>query len=182
MGLAALWLAATAVATPVKIEHDELQDSANATRLFCIRLKNVAADIPLQPTVMYRFHKESQQLLLTQDDNDTEVFSAYHTFDGVGRVEYIITAGNVFWTPENTSLGSFATFEQLEPPTTQTTTLETTPTTTHRLAQTAQVQIAHHAYEDDTATHYHRNYTGGVFLWFALALIVFSFIFFGLQP
>lgn len=179
MGLACFWLAATAVATPVKIEHEEMLDSTNATRLFSIRLKNVAADTPLQPTVMYRFHDESQQLLLAQDDNDTEVFSAYHTFDGVGKVEYIITAGNVFWTPENASSGSFATFEQLQPPTTTTPTTSTTAT-----SSTAEPHVARHVIgidEDTGSAHYHVSYTGGFFLWFALALIIFSFIFFGLQ-
>lgn len=178
MGLAFFCLAATAVATPVEIEHKELHDSTNATRLFCIRLKNVAADIPLQPTVMYRFHDESQQLLLAQDDNDTEVFSAYHTFAGVGRVEYIITAGNVFWTPENGSLGSYATFEQLEPPST------TTTTGTSSATSTAETHVARHIIAIDENTglrHNHVSYTGGFFLWFALALIVLSFIFFGLQ-
>ena len=169
---AAALLVALAAAEPVKIEHTELPSSHNPERTFCIRLKNVAADIPLQPTVMYRYHNDSQQLLLHQDDSDAEVFRGSHVFDGTGAVEYIITAGNVFWTPQN---ASFGTFEQLGVTTTTTRSTSVLQTFSAPLAAKS-AHTAEHTIGDHN--HYHSGWNSWAFVWIALALLFLSFIFF----
>ena len=104
-------VAALAVASGL-IVHDELADSANATRTFCIYLKGAGKNALVQPSVNYRYHNDSKKLLLHQHKDKFEVFSAEATFEGTGDVEYIITAGTEFWTPEN---ASFGTFKKLAP-------------------------------------------------------------------
>ena len=184
MALLAVAVGLVLAAEPVSIKHKELRNSHDPTRTFCIRLKNVAADTPLQPSVMFRFHNDSQQLLLQQDDKDAEVFRGSHTFKGTGHVEYIITAGNVFWTPEK---GSFGEFEQLE--TTTTTTPTTTPTTTTATSTASTTerpatapQVARHTYTGDGDSnhhiHYGYNWSAWFFVWMAFALIVGAIIFF----
>jgi hypothetical protein len=177
MGLLALAVVGLALATgPVSIEHEELGDSHNPTRTFCIRLKNVAPDTPLQPSVMFRFRNDSQQILLQQDNQDNEVFRGTHTFNGTGHVEYIITAGNVFWTPKGASFGAF---DQLETTTTTTTTATTTLATT---VTSTKPHVARHTYtgNDDGDHHIHYSYgwNAWFFVWIAIALLIGATIFF----
>ena len=190
MGLLAVAVVGLALATgPVSIQHEELGDSHNPTRTFCIRLKNVAPDTPLQPSVMFRFRNDSQQLLLQQDNQDNEVFRGTHTFNGTGHVEYIITAGNVFWTPKGASFGAF---DQLETTTTTTTTATTTPTTTTATTfltttpattvTSTKPHVAKHTYtgDDDGSHHIHYSYgwNAWFFVWIAIALLIGATIFF----
>ena len=136
------------LASGTHIEHEQLGDSSNATRTFCIYLRGVTAESLLQPKVNYRYHNDSSQLLLHQHADDAEAFSAAATFEGEGTVEYIITAGTQFWTPPNASFASF-----------------------RKLPAVAAASVAEHTLEDTPHTHYY-SYSGTAY--FAVVFAIFG--------
>lgn len=165
----ALLAALGVVASGTSIVHEELADSANATRTFCIYLNGTGKNALVQPSVSYRYHNDSKKLLLHQHDDNSEVFSAKVTLKGTGTVEYIITAGTEFWTPQNASFGSF---KKLEPP------------ASVASAAGSDFGFVGHTLEDVPHGHYYTN-TGSAYFLVVFALfgsgIFLACIFFGTE-
>ena len=94
-----------------QIQHEKLADSSNATRVFCVKIDGATENSLIQPTVLLEFNGDSRQLPLLQSNTEPTVFRGTITFEGPGLVEYIITAGTAFWTPQNSSVASFRQLE-----------------------------------------------------------------------
>ena len=107
MGPAAVLLVGVALAASNGIEHEQLGDSTNATRHFCVRIESASENSLLQPVVHLTYHNDSRLLPLLQSEADPHIFRGDATFQGTGRVDYIITAGSGFWGPKDGSVASF---------------------------------------------------------------------------
>ena len=100
-------LVGVALAAQNGIEHEQLGNSTNATRHFCVKIESASKNSLLQPAVHLTYHGDSRLLPLLQSEADPHIFRGDATFEGTGRVDYIITAGSGFWAPENSSSASF---------------------------------------------------------------------------
>ena len=164
---ALVWAAVIVAAEPKNavsdlIQHEQLQDSSNATRVFCIKINAASENSLLMPTVLLEFNGDSMQLQLRQSKDDQTVFRGVETFEGPGLVEYIITAGTAFWAPENSSVASF---RQL--PTTTTPTVPTLPT----------VPAGKMVGAEQTNHTVHYNDTGAMFYVFVVFFVLLFILF-----
>lgn len=166
---ALVWAAVIVAAEPKDvvsdlIQHEQLQDSSNATRVFCIKINAASENSLLMPTVLLEFNGNSMQLQLRQSKDDPTVFRGVETFDGPGLVEYIITAGTAFWAPENSSVASFRQLPSTTTPTV--TTVPTLPTVAAEKEVDAE-QTNHTGYYNDTGAMFY------VFVVFFVLLFIF---------